>query len=65
MTKQSTLGPYHLYVATYGLDPTQSLNTKFDVAVGSVADSFKNTGDLPSACAPLSSNSSNTTTSYR
>ncbi len=65
MAKQSTVGPYQLYVATYGLDPTQSQNTKFDVAVGSgsgaVADSFKNSGDLPNICTPLGSNSSNST----
>src|SRR5438034_7525449 len=57
MTSQSAVGSYDLYVATYSLDPSQAETTKFDVSIGSgpsrVTDDFKNSGDLPTTCAPL------------
>ena len=66
MAKQSAVGPYQLYAATYALNNTQSQNTKFDVAIGSgssrVADSFKSTGDLSDICKSLKASSPNTTT---
>ena len=57
MTQKSQVGPYNLYQASYSLDSSQTQNTKFDVSTGGVADSFKSTGDLSSACKSLGSSS--------
>ncbi len=69
MAQQSSVGSYDLYAASYALDPTLSSTTKFDVSIGSgssrVADSFKNTGDLGTTCAALSSNSSSSAFAYQ
>ncbi|KAL8825896.1 MAG: hypothetical protein Q9191_004136 [Dirinaria sp. TL-2023a] len=55
MTEKSKVGPYSLYQASYNLNSSQTQNTKFDVSTGAVADSFKSTGDLSSACKSLGS----------
>jgi len=69
MTFQFAYGLYNLYAASATLNIYQLANTnvKFDVSVGSgsslVADSFKNTNQLPAACSALGSVSSTSTTS--
>jgi hypothetical protein len=69
MTFQFSYGLYNLYAASTTLNIYQLANTnvKFDVSVGSgsslVADSFKNTNQLPTACSALGSVSSTSTTS--
>lgn len=69
MNFQFAYGLYNLYAASTTLNIYQLANTnvKFDVSVGSgsslVADSFKNTNQLPTACAALGSVSSTSTTS--
>src|SRR5439155_752237 len=70
MALQSAIGPYNLFAASYPLNVYQlaETNVKFDVSVSSgssqVADSFKNTRDLPTTCATLSSNTSTTSSAY-
>jgi hypothetical protein len=64
MVQQSTVGSYTLYSASYTLDPTLS-QTKFDVSIGSVSDSFKNVADLGDTCAALGSNSTSSTYAYQ
>jgi hypothetical protein len=69
MTFQSASGIYNLYAASTTLNIYQLANTnvKFDVSVGSgsslVADSFKNTNQLPTACSTLGSVSSTSSSS--
>jgi hypothetical protein len=59
MNFQFAYGLYNLYAASTTLNIYQLANTnvKFDVSVGSgsslVADSFKNTNQLPTACSAL------------
>ena len=60
MTKGSTVGPYDIYSVSYTLDASQTQNTKFDVSLGTVSDSFKSVSDLGTTCAPLGSSSSST-----
>lgn len=69
MTFQSAFGLYNLYAASTTLNIYQLANTnvKFDVSVGNgsslVADSFKNTNQLPTTCSTLVLVSSTSTTS--
>ncbi|MCJ1472308.1 hypothetical protein MMC13_000955 [Lambiella insularis] len=66
MSQGEVLGLYTLYSATTALASNQTQDTKFDVSIGSVADTFKSTGDLSSTCGilgPGGSSSSATTLS--
>ncbi|GME28877.1 putative wsc domain containing protein [Neofusicoccum parvum] len=55
MTKQSSIGPYDLYSASYTLTSAQLETTRFDVKLSSgAADSFKNSADLSDTCVDLS-----------
>lgn len=53
MTQKSTVGSYTLYAATYTLNGGQASTTKFDVSLGTAADTFKSTAGLPATCTEL------------
>lgn len=52
MVPGATFGPYTLYSASYTINAT-STGTKYGVASGSYADTFKDASDLGATCAPL------------
>ncbi|KDB24568.1 hypothetical protein H109_03536 [Trichophyton interdigitale MR816] len=60
MSPQTTVGPYTLYAGNLTLAAAYRSNAKFDVSLTSggavISDSFKNTADLGSTCAPFGSN---------
>ncbi|EFE33119.1 uncharacterized protein ARB_07870 [Trichophyton benhamiae CBS 112371] len=60
MSPQTTVGPYTLYAGNLTLAAAYRSNAKFDVSLTSggavISDSFKNTADLSSTCAPFGSN---------
>lgn len=54
MTKQSSIGLYDLYSASYTLTSAQLPDTTFDITLGTAADSFKSSADLSDTCQDLS-----------
>ena len=64
MTKMGApIGPYTLYTASYTLASGENQNTKFDLIVGNVGDTFKNTGDLGATCGTLGAGSASSSSS--
>ncbi|RFU34935.1 hypothetical protein B7463_g1422, partial [Scytalidium lignicola] len=67
MAKGATIGPYSIYSATYSIPVANSLNSTFNVTVGtgttSVVDAFKLTEPLPSVCGTLGTSVPSSTTS--
>ncbi|KAH8801571.1 heme peroxidase [Xylogone sp. PMI_703] len=69
MSKGAAIGPYNIYTGSYSIPAANSLNSTFNVTIGtgptSVVDAFKLTGNLSSVCGTLGTSVPSTTTTSK